>query len=42
MFNLQIIGEISVAVATYKAMEFTGSTIDGMNMDERMALCCLL
>jgi homoaconitase/3-isopropylmalate dehydratase large subunit len=36
---LQIIGEISVAGATYKAMEFGGSAIEGMNMDERMTIC---
>jgi homoaconitase/3-isopropylmalate dehydratase large subunit len=36
---LQIIGEISVAGATYKAMEFSGSAIEGMNMDERMTIC---
>lgn len=36
---MQIIGEISVAGATYKAMEFAGSAIEGMNMDERMTIC---
>ncbi len=36
---VQIIGEISVAGATYKAMEFSGSAIEGMNMDERMTIC---
>jgi len=35
----QIIGEISVAGATYKAMEFGGTAIEGMNMDERMTIC---
>jgi 3-isopropylmalate/(R)-2-methylmalate dehydratase large subunit len=37
--SLQIIGEISVAGATYKAMEFGGTAIEGMNMDERMTIC---
>jgi 3-isopropylmalate/(R)-2-methylmalate dehydratase large subunit len=36
---LQIIGEISVAGATYKAMEFAGTAIEAMNMDERMTVC---
>lgn len=36
---LNIIGEITVAGATYKAMEFVGSAIDGMNMEERMTVC---
>lgn len=36
---VQIIGEIGVAGATYKAMEFVGSAIEGMNMDERMTVC---
>lgn len=38
-FACQIIGEISVAGATYKAMEFVGSAVEGMNMDERMTMC---
>lgn len=36
---LQIIGEISVSGATYKAMEFVGSTVESLNMEERMTLC---
>ncbi|KAI4303953.1 hypothetical protein MLD38_039529 [Melastoma candidum] len=36
---LQIIGEISVAGATYKSMEFVGSTVESLNMEERMTLC---
>ncbi|CAK9189454.1 unnamed protein product [Sphagnum troendelagicum] len=36
---LQIIGEISVAGATYKAMEFVGSAVDKMTMEDRMTLC---
>jgi hypothetical protein len=39
IFLSQIIGEISVAGATYKAMEFGGTAIEGMNMDERMTIC---
>lgn len=29
---LQIIGEISVAGATYRAMEFVGTAVDGMTV----------
>ncbi|KAG7547795.1 Aconitase/3-isopropylmalate dehydratase large subunit alpha/beta/alpha domain [Arabidopsis suecica] len=36
---LQIIGEISVAGATYKTMEFSGTTIESLSMEERMTLC---
>ncbi|KAJ4732086.1 3-isopropylmalate dehydratase large subunit [Rhynchospora pubera] len=36
---LQIIGEITVAGATYKSMEFVGSTVERLNMEERMTLC---
>ena len=36
---LHIIGEITVAGATYKAMEFDGEAVRAMNMDERMTIC---
>ncbi|XP_027363515.1 3-isopropylmalate dehydratase large subunit, chloroplastic-like isoform X1 [Abrus precatorius] len=36
---VQIIGEITVAGATYKAMEFVGSTVESLTMEERMTLC---
>ncbi|XWK89529.1 MAG: 3-isopropylmalate dehydratase large subunit [Phormidium sp.] len=36
---LQIIGDISVAGANYRTMEFAGSTIAAMSMEERMTLC---
>ena len=36
---LQIIGDISVAGATYRTMEFAGSAVEHMTMEERMTLC---
>ncbi|KAH1204248.1 3-isopropylmalate dehydratase large subunit, chloroplastic [Glycine max] len=36
---LQIIGEITVAGATYKSMEFVGTTVESLTMEERMTLC---
>ncbi len=36
---LQIIGEITVAGGTYKAMEFTGPVVDRMTMEDRMTIC---
>lgn len=36
---LQIIGEITVAGGTYKAMEFTGPVIEAMTMEDRMTIC---
>eukprot|EP00274_Cyanoptyche_gloeocystis_P005760 CAMPEP_0196657206 /NCGR_PEP_ID=MMETSP1086-20130531/22503_1 /TAXON_ID=77921 /ORGANISM="Cyanoptyche gloeocystis , Strain SAG4.97" /LENGTH=519 /DNA_ID=CAMNT_0041990251 /DNA_START=48 /DNA_END=1607 /DNA_ORIENTATION=- len=36
---LHIIGDISVAGATYRSMEFSGEAIDRMSMEERMTLC---
>ncbi|GMP77618.1 hypothetical protein CsSME_00033834 [Camellia sinensis var. sinensis] len=36
---LQIIGEISMSGATYKAMEFVGTTVESLTMEERMTLC---
>jgi 3-isopropylmalate/(R)-2-methylmalate dehydratase large subunit len=36
---LQVIGDISVSGATYRTMEFTGTTVEQMTMEERMTLC---
>lgn len=36
---LHIIGDISVSGATYRTMEFTGTAVEQMTMDERMTLC---
>ncbi len=36
---LQIIGDISVSGATYRTMEFAGSAVENMTMEERMTLC---
>ncbi|KAF3443632.1 hypothetical protein FNV43_RR13322 [Rhamnella rubrinervis] len=36
---LQIIGETSVADATYKAMEFVGTTVESLTMEEGMTVC---
>ena len=36
---LQIIGDISVAGANYRTMEFAGEAIAAMTMEERMTLC---
>jgi 3-isopropylmalate/(R)-2-methylmalate dehydratase large subunit len=42
LFTLQIIGEITVAGATYKSMEFVGSTVESLNvsMSKDVMLCC--
>jgi homoaconitase/3-isopropylmalate dehydratase large subunit len=39
MAHLQIIGEISVAGATYRSMEFVGPVVEAMTMEDRMTLC---
>ncbi|KAF5465844.1 hypothetical protein F2P56_015812 [Juglans regia] len=36
---LHIIGEISLSGATYKSMEFVGTTVESLTMEERMTLC---
>jgi len=36
---LQIIGDIGVEGANYRAMEFTGPTVTALGMEERMTIC---
>lgn len=36
---LAVIGRIGVDGATYRAMDFAGSTVDAMTMEDRMTLC---
>lgn len=36
---LHVIGEIGVDGATYRSLEFTGDTIDSLNIDERCTIC---
>jgi 3-isopropylmalate/(R)-2-methylmalate dehydratase large subunit len=36
---LHIIGDISVSGANYRTMEFAGTAVDRMSMEERMTLC---
>lgn len=40
-FCAQIIGEISVAGATYKAMEFVGSTVESLSVRKLQITICL-
>jgi homoaconitase/3-isopropylmalate dehydratase large subunit len=35
----QIIGDIGVAGATYRSMEFVGPVVEAMTMEDRMTLC---
>ncbi len=36
---LRVLGEIRTTGATYKAVEFTGATIEGLSMPERFTIC---
>jgi len=36
---LQVISDVGVDGATYRALEFCGSSIDSLDMDERMTIC---
>ena len=37
--HVQIIGDIGVAGATYRSMEFVGPVVEAMTMEDRMTLC---